>query len=188
LHVKELSGEGDTRTQGGSVQPTDAVAFRNPFPGAVPKAPLLRWVASNIVRLTLYLALASLSIAGYAVLAENAGSATLLGPSVIYFLLRRGVRDPRLHRLAVGCCLLPTGVVYASASSHGGGDESTDPADLARGARLLGLRIAAAVVGLLLPAGSAFVVRFRERRPSSPWPPEDGGEQEPPSIASARQM
>jgi hypothetical protein len=81
-----LSGEGDTRTQGGSVQPTDAVAFRNPFPDAVPKAPLLRWVASNIVRLTLYLALASLSIAGYAVLAENAGSATLLGPSVIYFL------------------------------------------------------------------------------------------------------
>jgi cytochrome b561 len=68
------------------VQPSDAVASQNPSLDAVPKEPLIRWVASNIVRLTLYLALASLSIAGYAVLAENAGLATLLGLSVIYFL------------------------------------------------------------------------------------------------------
>jgi hypothetical protein len=33
--------------------------------------------------------------------------------------------------------------------------------------------LAAAIFGLLLPAGSAFLIRLRERRPSSPWPPED---------------
>ena len=33
--------------------------------------------------------------------------------------------------------------------------------------------IAAAVFGLILPAGAAFVVLLRERRPSSPFPPEN---------------
>lgn len=36
-----------------------------------------------------------------------------------------------------------------------------------------GYHLAALVFGLLLPAGSAFVVRLRGRMPSSPWPPED---------------
>ncbi len=36
-----------------------------------------------------------------------------------------------------------------------------------------GYFLAAAVFGLILPAGSAFVVRVRGRRPSSLFPPED---------------
>jgi hypothetical protein len=66
--------------------PSDAVALRNPPLDDVPKEPLLRWFALNALRLTVYLALASFSIALYAVLKEDGGPATLLGLSVIYFL------------------------------------------------------------------------------------------------------
>ena len=156
------------------MQPSDAVALGNPPADAVPKEALLRWLASNIVRLTLYLALASFGIAAYAVLADDAGPATLLGLSMIYFLYGGYLGIPgtivwllsvaffppewstrRRRAMAVAMCPLFQLFWLVELVSWG-------------------YWIAAIVVGLLLPAGSAFVVRFRERRQSSPWPPGSG--------------
>jgi len=158
------------------VQPSDAVASRNPSLDAVPKEPFLRWVASNIVRLTVYLALASFSIAVYAVLKEDGGPATLLGLSVLYFLYGAVFGIPGTIGWLLAVAFFPP--EWSMRRRRAMAVAMSPLIQLIWLVELVtwGYGIAAAVVGLLLPAGSAFVVRFRERKPSSPWPP-DGGEQ-----------
>jgi hypothetical protein len=140
-----------------------------------PKEPLLRWFGLNVLRLAIYLVIASLGTAAALVLPNTAPdsfeevAATaaytflaggLLGiPGTILWLLFVAGMPPEWpvrHRRAFAVIASPSIQIV-----------------------LLGLFLSqqayalAVIFGILLPAGSAFVVRLRGRRPSSPWPPED---------------
>jgi hypothetical protein len=141
-------------------------------PHSTSREPILGWLARNVFRLVVYLLAASLATALYSVVADETGSFVLPGLTVYYafvggflgipgafgWLLIVASLPPEwstLRRRAVALALSPLIQVF-----------------------LLGILLshgylwAAAVFGLLLPAGSAFVVRLRERRPSSPFPLE----------------
>jgi MFS family permease len=152
---------------------SDAAALSTRVGDDDPKEPLRRWMDSNVFRLVIYLALASFAAAVSSVIADDAGPTTLLGLTVIYFLyggvfgipgtivwlLVVAIVPPEwstLRRRAVALAISPAIQVIWLVSLLSWGYE-----------------LAALVFGLLLPAGSAFVVRLRVRLPSSPWPPED---------------
>jgi hypothetical protein len=155
------------------VQQSDAAAISVLLSEDLPKEPLLRWFAINVARLTIYLAVASFAVALVSVIGAD-GPESLLGLTVVYFLYGGYFGIPgtivwllsvsffppewsmfrrRTTAMAVSPVIQVIWLVWLLSWGYG---------------------LAAAVFGLLLPAGSAFVVRFRERRPSSPWPPEDG--------------
>lgn len=146
---------------------SDAVAPRNPLLDDVPKEPLLRWFALNVLRLTVYLALASSSIAVYAVLKEDGGPASLLGLAVLYFLYGASFGIPGTIVWLLCVALFPpewsTRRRRAMAAAISPLIQVIWLVELVSS----GYETAAAVVGLLLPVGSAFVVRFRERVSSS---------------------
>lgn len=150
-------------------------SLSTPAADDIPKEPLLRWAGINALRLTIYLALASLGTAAALVLpngasdtweevAATAGYAFLVGgllgiPGTVLWLLwvsqmppEWSARDRRVYA-ALASPLIQVVLLGAFLSS---------------GAHALAL-----VFGLLLPAGSSLVVRLRERRPSSNWPQED---------------
>jgi hypothetical protein len=139
-----------------------------------PKEPLLRWVGINVLRLTTYLAAASVGTAAVLVsgfapdtweeVVATAGYTFLAGgvlgiPGTIVWLLlvsqlppEWSARDRRVFALIASPSIQ---IVLLSLF-------------LSEKAYAL-----AVIFGILLPAGSAFVIRLRSRRPSSPWPPED---------------
>jgi hypothetical protein len=152
---------------------SDAAALSTRVVDDDPKEPLLRWMGINVFRLVIYVALASFAVAVSSVIADDAGPTTLLGltvisflyggvfgiPGTIVWLLVVAIVPPEwstLRRRAVALAISPVIQVIWLASLLSWGYE-----------------LAALVVGLLLPAGSAFVVRLRERLPSSPGPPEN---------------
>lgn len=138
----------------------------------VPKEPLLRWLAINVARLVVYLALASIAAALYSVL-EAEGPDPLLGLAALYFLYGGYFGVPGSIVWLLVLAMLPPEwsalrrrVVAVAASP------------IIQIIWLLwllswGYFAAAAAFCLMLPAGSAFVVRLRERRSSSPWPSEE---------------
>lgn len=149
---------------------SDAAALSTSVVDDSPKEPFLRWLGINVFRLVIYLALASFAASSSSVLADDAGPATLLGLTVIYFLYGAvfGIPGtivwllvvailppewPTLRRRAVALAISPVIQLVWLASLLSWGYD-----------------LAALVFGLLLPAGSAFVVRLRERLPSSAWP------------------
>ena len=140
--------------------------------GEVPKEPLLRWLGVNVIRLTLYLALASLVVASTALFTGDAlfgddvfEEATVLFlaglvgiPGTCVWLLLVAKIPPgwsTIRRRALAVAMSPIIQIFWLVAFISWG--------------AYGLAI---VFGLLLPAGSASVVRLRELRPSSPWPPE----------------
>jgi hypothetical protein len=144
-----------------------------------PKEPLVRWFAVNLVRLTIYLALASFGVALVGVLTEVAPGA----PTARDFLLFETV----LLFLSGGLYGIPGTLVWLLLVAALPPEWSS----LRRRAAALAMSpiiqviwlvwfisahayLAAAIFGVFLPAGSALVVRLRGRAPSSPWPPDDG--------------
>ncbi|MGH2681471.1 MAG: hypothetical protein ACRDG8_13520 [Actinomycetota bacterium] len=156
------------------MQPSEASALRNAPLVDVPKEPLLRWFARNVLRLTVYLAVASFATALFSLLRTEgsdplgipglAGIYFLYGgyfgvPGTLVWLLVVVLLPPEwspLRRRAVALAMSPIIQVIWLVWLYS-----------------WGYFLAAAVFGLILPAGSAFVVRLRERRPSSPFPPEE---------------
>ena len=142
-------------------------------PHSATREPLLGWLARNVLRLAIYLLAASLAAALYSVAADETGSLAVPGltvyfafvggflgiPGAIGWLLIVAALPPEwstLRRRAVAVALSPliqvTLLVFLFSR---------------------GYVWAAAMVGLLLPAGSAFVVRLRVGTPSALWRPED---------------
>lgn len=140
----------------------------------LPCEPLGVWLARNLFRLTLYLVVVSLVLALHPIVTEGSteplpyvGLAALyaayggvLGiPGTAAWLLIVAYIPPEWstwRRRAIAVALSPLIEAYwlvflASA----------------------GYWLAAAVFGVGLPVGAAFVVRLRERRASFPWPPDE---------------
>jgi hypothetical protein len=149
-------------------------AASTPEADEVPLEPFLRWVGANVLRLTTYLAVASVCTA--AVLTSDfrpssreevvatAGYTFLAGgvlgiPGTILWLVlvsqlppEWSVRDRRVVA-ALASPLIQIVILGVFLST--------------------GADVLALIFGILLPAGSSLVVRLRERRMSSRWPPED---------------
>jgi drug/metabolite transporter superfamily protein YnfA len=139
----------------------------------LPREPLLVWLARNLLRLTLYLVLVSLLLALHPIVTEGSteplsyvGLAALyaayggvLGiPGTAAWLLMVAYVPPEWstwRRRAVAVALSPLIEAYWLIFLAS-----------------IGYWLAAAVFGIALPIGAAFVVRLRERKASSPWPPE----------------
>lgn len=161
-------------TREAQVQPSEAVALRNPPRADVPKEPLLRWFGINVLRLTLYLAVGSFAGSVFSLLTtEGSDPLGIPGLAVIYalyggyfgvpgtlvWLLVVALLPPEwspLRRRAVALAMSPIIQVIWLVWLYS-----------------WGYFLAAAVFGLILPAGSALVVRLRERKPSSLLPPEE---------------
>jgi hypothetical protein len=161
------------------VEPSEAVALRHPPRDEVPKEPLLRWFGINVLRLTVYLALASFGVELVGVLTEVAPAAPtardiLLFETVLFFLVGGlyGIPGTLLWLLLVAALPPEWSTLRRRAAAL-----TMSPI-----IQVIWLTwfisehayLAAAIFGLFLPAGSALVVRLRGRAPSSPWPPDDG--------------
>ena len=142
--------------------------------GDVPKEPLLRWLGVNVKRLTLYLALVCFVLASATLLTGDAlfGDDLFEEAAVLFFLAGLG----GIPGTCVWLLLVATIPPGWSTIRRRAFMVAMSPliqiflllAFISWGAYSLAI-----VFGLLLPAGSAFVVRLRELRPSSQWPPED---------------
>jgi hypothetical protein len=154
------------------MQPSEVVALgQGSRSGEVPKESLLRWLGVNVMRLTLYLALVSFVVATATLLTgdalfgddpfEEAAVLFLAGlvgiPGTCVWLLLVAMMPPgwsTIRRYALAVAMSPIiQIVWLMAFISWGAYEL------------------AIVFAVLLPAGSAFVVRFRELRPSSLFPP-----------------
>jgi hypothetical protein len=152
---------------------SDAAPLSTTVADDTPKEPLLRWLATNVARLAIYLALASSGMAVYSLLAEDGGPETVVGLTVIYFLYGGYFGIPGTIVWLVAVANLPP--EWSTFRRRACALAISPIIQVLWLVWLLswGYHLAALVIGLLLPAGSAFVVRLRERLPSTPWPPED---------------
>ena len=140
----------------------------------VPLEPFLRWVGSNVVRLSIYLAAASV------------GTAAVLTSDFLPYTWEEVLATAGYTFLAGGILGIPGTVLWLVLTSQ------LPPEWSARDRRvvaalaspliqiiLLGVflsgdaHVLALIFGIFLPAGSSLVVRLRERRPSSPFPLEE---------------
>ena len=157
------------------VQPFEASAVRDaPLVEVdVPKEPLLRWFARNVLRLTVYLAVASFAAAVFSLLTDGSDPLGIPGLAVIYFLYGGYFGVPGTLVWLIVVALLPP--EWSSLRRRAVALAVSPVIQVIWLVWLYswGYFVAAAVFGLILPAGSAFVVRLRGRRPSSPSPPEE---------------
>jgi hypothetical protein len=148
----------------------ETVASAEPIrPHNVPREPLLAWLARNVLRLTVYLLVASFVLPLYSIVTDGGADGldyvglgtlyTLYGgvyglPGTAAWLMILAYLPPEwstFRRRALALALSPLIQVFWLAFFVS-----------------IGYRLAALVFGLLLPAGAAFVLRLRERRASSP--------------------
>ncbi len=146
-----------------------------PVADEVPLEPFLRWVGSNVLRLSVYLAAASVGTAAvltsdfflpytWEEVVATAGYTFLAGgilgiPGTVLWLVLVSQLPPewsaRDRRMVAALASPMIQIVFLGVFLSGGA------------------RVLALIFGILLPAGSSLVVRLRERRMSSPWPSED---------------
>jgi hypothetical protein len=142
-------------------------------PHSAAREPLFGWLARNVFRLAIYLLAASLAAALYSVAADETGSLVVPGLSVYFAFVGGFVGIPG----AIGWLLIVASLPPEWSTLR----RRTVALALSPLIQVIllvflfssGYPWAAAVFGLLLPAGSSFVVRLRERRMFSPGPPED---------------
>jgi hypothetical protein len=152
----------------------DAAPSTTPVADEVPLEPFLRWVGTNVLRLTIYLAVASV------------GTALVLTSDVLPYTWEEVVATAGFTFLAGGLLGIPGTILWLVLVSQ------LPPEWSARDRRVVaalaspsiqvvflglflssGAHVLALIFGILLPAGSSLVVRLRERRMSSSWPPGD---------------
>lgn len=149
---------------------TDPAALSTRAADDTPKEPLLRWLGINVLRLVIYLGAASFAASVFYVLTSE-GPDPLLGLAVIYFLYGGYLGIPGTLVWLLVVAMLPP--EWSKLRRRTVAVAMSPIIQVILLAWLLSWRyfVVAAIFGLLLPAGSAIVVRFRDRRPSSPWPP-----------------
>ena len=137
----------------------------------IPKEPLLRWLGSNVLRLTIYLAVASFGVS-FVTFKELEPREDLLVATIVFFFYG-------------GLLGIPGTLVWLFFVAKLPPEWSTVRRRVVAMAtspfiQVISLLLfieahaytAAAIFGSLLPAGAALVVRLRDRRPSSFLPEE----------------
>jgi hypothetical protein len=155
---------------------SDAASLSTVRTDDAPKEPLLRWLAINVLRLALYLAVASfVSAIGYGLLqSADLRSGEALFWTSLFFIVGGLLGIPGAVLWLSIVASLPT---EWSSGRRRAFALATSP--LIQFILLIASMAdpnAAAfslIFGILFPAGAAFVVRLRERMPSSPRPSED---------------
>jgi hypothetical protein len=155
------------------VQQSDSAALSILLGEDLPREPLLRWLGSNVLRLIFYLGAASFAAAVFSVLTSE-GPDPLLGLAIIYLMYGGYLGIPGTLVWLLVVAMLPP--EWSKLRRRTVALAMSPIIQVILLAWLLSWRyfVAAAIFGLLLPAGSAFVVRLRGRMPSSRWPPGDG--------------
>jgi hypothetical protein len=156
------------------MQPSEGVALGHLSRiGHEPKEPLLPWLGVNVLRLTLYLALVSVVVASAAVLTgDPLFSDALFEEAAVTFFLAGLVGIPGTCVWLLLVAMIPPGWSTIRRRSIAVVISPIIQIVLLLAFISWGAYDLATVFGVLLPAGSAFVVRLRERRPSSSFPPD----------------
>jgi hypothetical protein len=140
-----------------------------------PREPFLRWLGTNVIRLAVYLGIVSVVLGSMTVLTDpsSTGVGGAAGSAAVFFLVGglSGIPGTTVWLLIVS--MLPT--EWSSERRRLVALATTPLIQIVLLLAFLewGFTTGVVVIGLLLPAGSAFIVHLRERMPSSPFPPED---------------
>jgi hypothetical protein len=156
------------------MQRTGSTAELPPPPNAHPREPFLRWFGGNVMRLAVYLGIVSVALGVLLVVGDGFIEAFDAGSGMAVVLFLSGA----LYGI-------PGTTVWLLIVSRLPSEWSITKRRLVALAAtpliqifwlvvfvLVGWIPFALLFGLLLPAGSAFVVRLRERMPSLPFSPE----------------